>query len=74
MCRPCRFAAARRSALNAMKREGMRTAVKRAYAVLMQVVSEKGPNYQDHLGEMLRRLEEKNRALNIKNTFMPVAL
>ncbi|MDO8339765.1 MAG: HAD-IA family hydrolase, partial [Candidatus Burarchaeum sp.] len=28
----------------------------------MQVVGEKGPNYQDHLGEMLRRLKEKDRA------------
>jgi len=53
---------ARLAALSAMKKEGMGTGIRVAYAVLMQVVREKGPNYQDHLGEMLRRLEENDRA------------
>ena len=53
---------ARLAALVAMKEEGMRAPVRKAYAVLLNVVQEKGPNYQDHLGEMLRRLDEKNRS------------
>jgi len=53
---------ARMAALRAMKRHGMHAGVLKAYAVLMKVVKEKGPNYQGHFGEMMRRLGEKRKA------------
>ena len=53
---------ARMAALRAMKGEGMRTGISRAYAVLMQVVKEKGPNYGNHFGEMMERLDEEGGA------------
>jgi putative hydrolase of the HAD superfamily len=53
---------ARMAALRAMKKEGMKTPVEKAYEVLMKVVQKKGPNYHDHLGEMLQVLGEKDRA------------
>jgi len=53
---------ARLAALRAMKKEGMRAHIRRAYAVLMGVVREFGPNYQDHMGKLLERLGEKRDA------------
>ncbi|VVC04795.1 Glyceraldehyde 3-phosphate phosphatase [Candidatus Burarchaeum australiense] len=50
---------ARMTALRAMKKEGMKASVAKAYVELMKVVEEMGPNHADHFGELLARLGER---------------
>ncbi len=49
---------ARMNALRAMREEGMKAGVARAYKALAAVVKQYGPNYPDHLGLLLEKLGE----------------
>jgi len=49
---------ARMNALRAMKKEGMKAGVAKAYKALVVVVKQYGPNYPDHLGKLLEKLGE----------------
>ncbi|MFA6035876.1 MAG: HAD family hydrolase [Candidatus Micrarchaeia archaeon] len=49
---------ARMKALRAMRKEGMKAGIANAYAMLMKIVKQYGPNYSDHFGKLLGKLGE----------------
>ena len=53
---------ARVAALAAMKKEGMRASVRKAYSTLLRVIERTGPNHSNHFGNMMRSLGEKQDA------------
>ena len=65
-------AAARRAAMDAMIRHGLRLTREQALAELQEVISEFGSNYPDHYDRLLRRLPRTvlpavNPAIKITN-------
>src|SRR5262245_2597803 len=64
-------ATARRAALDAMIRHGLRISIDDAYAELAEVIAEFGSNYTNHYDRLLRRLPES--ALPPGNTAILVA-